>query len=174
MAARGWPEGRATVAFPGCCSIAVEARGPCCSEGKSPAAALRPGGLGQQGSGFGEQVDAQLAVPLLRRLQGDCKAVKHPLQHDKSSSSLLSREREGTSLQDPGCWDGSVPRMHTSVGCSTGLHLRYQRRDLCWGGEGSRERGRDTPVGNLLGHRDTNPAVPCSIEGHFYGSGSSR
>lgn len=51
------------MALPSHHSIAAETWGPCRCEGKSLAAVLHPGGVGQQGSGLGEQVDAPHSWP---------------------------------------------------------------------------------------------------------------
>lgn len=72
------------------------------------------------------------------------------------------------------CEGRHVPAGPGRLGWQRAMHADLgwvQQRHGCWGGEGSRERGRETPVGKLLGCRATSPAVPCSIEGHFCGSG---
>jgi len=71
------------------------------------------------------------------------------------------------------CQGGNVPAAPRlsgrSLSCYTaGLHWECRGRGLC------PERGREAPVGNLLGHRDTSPVVPRSIEGHFCSCGGGR
>lgn len=162
------------VAFPGCRGIAVETWGPCCSEGKIPAAAHPSWGSRVRDLGRG-WVHSQLCHSLLRRRpQGDCRAVKHPLQQDRSPPSLLSHAREGMSLKDPAAGMAACHTCTPRLGAAPASTGDAGEGGCVGGEEGSRERGRETPVGNLPGLRDTSPEVLCSIEGHFCSSGGGQ
>ena len=86
----------------------------------------------------------------LRHCSEGCRAGKHPIQQDPSPSSLLSCAKEGTSLQAPGCWGGSMPHGHLSWVQHPGLHWECR-----WGeGQGDSSGG----PAEAQGHKPGGPA----------------